>query len=322
MKKMVKVAALIMSACFVMLFVSCQQGGDTIINNYYVQDQGLKGDFKRIPAGNYFLLYNGTGTDTTKEAEVSLSEYYICDHEVTQAEWQAVMGNNPSVFNGSTGKEVASGEVQANRPVEKVSWYDAIAYCNKRSIKEGLEPVYSVQVNSTEVDWANLKYEDIPTSSSADEIKNAWNAATCDFSKNGYRLPTEAEWEVAARGGLRGDVYAGGFYAKDDKRIGNYAWYKDNSGLKTHEVKKKKPNAYGLYDMSGNVWEWCWDWNDSTKYPSGATNPTGVASGTNRVGRGSSFNSDAYYCRASHRNFDSASVSYKYAGFRIVRSSM
>ena len=242
-------------------------------------------------------------------------DIYMCDHEVTQKEWQAVMGNNPSDFQGEEAdKKVADGEVQENRPVEQVSWYDAIAYCNKLSIKDGLQPCYSVKVGETEVDWENLPYNNIPTSNN----NAAWDAAVCDFSKNGYRLPTEAEWEYAARGGETATdkpVWAG---TTIETELGSYAWYCDNEGSKTHEVKKKLPNGYGLYDMSGNVYEWCWDWYGN--YTEGdSTDPTGAGSGLIRVGRGGCYGG-ASDCRASKRSYGSPSLRYYDLGFRLVRT--
>ena len=259
--------------------------------------------------------YDGAESDEKPVHRVIFArDIYMCDHEVTQAEWQAVMGNNPSHYQGEDAdKKVADGEVQENRPVETVSWYDAIAYCNKLSIIDGLQPCYSVKVSETEVDWENLKYENIPTNNTAD-----WNAAVCDFSRNGYRLPTEAEWEYAARGGIADTdkaVWAGTTIKSE---LTNYAWYTGNSDKRTHEVKKKKANGYGLYDMSGNVWEWCWDWYGSYAGED-ATDPTGAESGTNRIIRGGWY-SGVSICRASNRGYTSPDGRGGGLGFRLVRT--
>ena len=242
-----------------------------------------------------------------KPHTVSLSAYFIGETEVTQELWQAVMGTNPSEFQGA-GKEPASGETQGNRPVEKVNWYHAIAFCNKLSIACKLEPCYRVTVGGNQIDFATLEYNAIPTSNNAD-----WNKAVLDMSKKGFRLPTEAEWEWAAKGG-KDYKWAG---TDTESELKNYAWYNANSGNKTHEVKKKLANGYGLYDMSGNVWEWCWDWHSSTT-PAGGQDPAGVPSGSRRVRRGGSwFYSAGDAARAYRDDHEPESRNGK-LGFRLA----
>ena len=315
MKKMTNVLVFVASLALAANVFACKNnaggngvsgGGETTVVQGMVKLE-LKGKSFQMGAN-----YTDVESDEKTIHKVAFTrDIYMCDHEVTQKEWQAVMGSNPSSFQGEEAdKKVADGEVQEMRPVEQVSWYDAIAYCNKLSIKDGLEPCYSVKVGGTEVDWANLKYADIPTSDNAN-----WNAAVCDFSKTGYRLPTEAEWEIAARGGLTGDVYAG---TNDVSKLGDYAWYIDNSDKKTHEVKKKQPNGYGLYDMSGDVWEWCWDWGGSYGGEE-ATDPTGASSGSYRVHSGGGWGGGASYCRASFRG-DFSQYGRYLLGYRLVRT--
>ncbi len=227
---------------------------------------------------------------------VTISNFYICDHEVTQAEYKAVTGSLPSDM------ATADGDSD-NNPVNEVSWYDAIVYCNKLSIKEGLTPCYSISGSTDPSAWGT-----VPTSSD-----NNWNNASCDFTANGYRLPTEAEWEYAARSGngLKGTQYT---YAGSDT-IDEVAWDYDGKG-KTREVKTKKANGLGLYDMSGNVWELCWDWYSSI---SGSTPATGSVSGSDRVTRGGSYDAYTSKCTVSYRDYRKEPFSC-YFGFRIVRT--
>ena len=268
--------------------------------------------------GGTKFAYEGSSEDYFKGVfregrSVKIENFYICDHEVTQAEYQAVMESNPSCFTS----DVATGETQANRPVEQVSWYAAIVYCNKKSIADSLQPCYTINGKTNPSEWG-----DIPTSNI-----NTWNAVTCDFTKNGYRLPTEAEWEYAARGGKAGceaadpNDWAG---TDDSDALGTYAWYSSNSDNKTHEVKKKTKNTLNIFDMSGNVWEWCWDWYDSTNTPSinASTPATGVASGSGRVYRGGSWVDDAYNCSVAIRSRFNPNSRGTYLGFRVVRSSL
>jgi formylglycine-generating enzyme len=202
-------------------------------------------------------------------------DFYISKYEVTQAEWKAVMGKNPSSFAGD------------NLPVEYVSWYEAVEYCNRRSERDGVTPAYTISGNT--VTWN----------------KNA----------NGYRLPTEAEWEYAARGGHKADGYT--VYAGSD-RIENVAWYSDNSGGKTNPVGRKQANELGIYDMSGNVYEWCWDWYGD--YPAGSvTDPSGPSSSSERVLRGGSWTISAKNCRSANRSHSPPSRGGYFLGFRLVR---
>jgi formylglycine-generating enzyme required for sulfatase activity len=200
---------------------------------------------------------------------VTVSSFNIGKYEVTQREYQALMGTNPSNNKGD------------NLPVERVTWYDAVEYCNALSRQEGLTPAYTVQ--GTVVTW-NRK-------------------------ASGYRLPTEAEWEYACRAGTT-TAYNTGSSISDSQA--NYR----SSGTKP--VGTYAPNAWGLYDMHGNVWEWCWDrYGD---YASGAqTDPTGAASGAYRVIRGGSWVNFAQIVRSAHRYDYVPSYWSYYLGFRLVR---
>jgi|GEM_PF-889046 len=238
-----------------------------------------------------------------KECTVNISSFYMSDHEVTQKEFKEVMGDNPSLFKGN------------ELPVEKLNWYHAIAYCNKLSIKEGLEPVYDVDGMNVER-WKNLKFSDIPTS-----VNSSWEYATMYINRSGYRLPTEAEWEFAASGGSKSNhfTYSG------SNTLDDIAWHKKNSSGKTHYVKTKAANELGLYDMSGNVLEWCWDKFGADNYSSAGdcTNPTGPYFGINDmhvIRGGSYFNSKEDVFKPSYHAGAEVSRTEENIGFRVVCS--
>jgi len=224
-----------------------------------VNDLGMR--FMLIPAGSFMMGSPSSERERDsdeRQHKVKLTKgFYMQTTEVTQGQWKAVMGNNPSKFNGD------------DRPVEKVSWNDVQAFMRKLNNKEGTEK---------------------------------------------YRLLTEAEWEYACRAGSTTRFCFG----DSDGQLGKYAWYSGNSSSKTHPVGQKKPNAWGLYDMHGNVWEWCQDWYGD--YPSGhVTDPKGPSSGSYRVGRGGGWGGDAGYCRSARRGRYTPGGGGSNLGFRLAR---
>jgi formylglycine-generating enzyme required for sulfatase activity len=229
-----------------------------------------------IPAGTFTMGQSDIAIATPHS--VTLSAFYMSEYELTQAQYKAVMdGANPSHFK------------EDNLPVETVTWYDAIEFCNMLSEAESLTPAYHIGGNTNPDTWTS--------------------AVKCNWSANGYRLPTEAEWEYACRAGTPTAYSTGNTITTSQANF--------NSSTTT-VVGTYPANAYGLYDMPGNVWEWCWDWYDN--YESGAqTDPTGASSGAGRVIRGGSwFFNSVEGLRSAARSYYNPSSGSDYIGFRLV----
>ncbi len=218
------------------------------------------GPMKWIPAGTFSMGSPSSEADRSDhetQHQVTLTKgYWMMEHEVTQGEWQAVMGSNPSSFS-------ACGPTC---PVEKVSWHDAVAFAKAASWRDGVT----------------------------------------------YALPTEAQWEYAARGGRTGKLYAG---SNEATSVG---WIDANSGGTTHAVCGKARNGYGLCDMTGNVWEWTSDWVGA--YAGSATDPTGASTGSLRVNRGGSWLNSPRFARVANRNGNDPTDRRVYLGFRLART--
>ncbi len=232
--------------------------------------------------GGTFLMGDSWGDGFSDELpvhSVQIDGFYMSKYEITQAQYREVMGTNPSLFVGD------------NRPVESISWLDAVKFCNELSSREKLELCYTI----------NPYYV---------------GEVYCDFNSNGYRLPTEAEWEYAARGGNQTQWYK----YSGSNNLDDVAWYYYNSGSQTAEVGLKQPNELGIYDMSGNVSEWCWDWYDLNYYGNTPlSNPTGPENGTNRVLRGGGFKDFVWYVRVVRRASNYPSSRANTIGFRVVK---
>ena len=256
--------------------------------------------FSCIKAGTFTMGSSSGDSDEKPVHEVTLThDFEIQTTELTQGQWKAAFGSNPSNFS-SCGDDC---------PVETINWYEALHYANWLSEQEGYTPCYVITgCNSNCVGCDRECSNDV-------KLKKAdGTEASTPYECEGYRLPTEAEWEYAIRAGTTTAYYCG----DSSSCLSDIAWYSSNSGSKTHEAGQKDPNDWGLYDMSGNVWEWVWDWYNSS-YSGDVTNPDGPYSGSYRVLRGGGWNS-AGACRSANRSNNSPGARGDDYGVRFVRS--
>ena len=279
---MQKIFNMVLATAMMLLIISCSKDDSKPIE----PEKKPTISMVLIPAGTFQIgntgAYSGLDSENPEHTVTISKAFYMSKYEVTQKQYQAVMDTNPSYFIGE------------NLPVEQVTWYNAVEFCNALSQLEGKTPCYTIQ-NDTNV--------------------------TCNWDANGYRLPTEAEWEYACKAGSSADFYSGSLtnsgFSPLDPNLGEIGWYSGNSGSKTKPVGRKQPNAFGLYDMSGNVGEWCWDWFSGY---TNATDPKGPTSGSFRVHRGGSWSTSARLCSSAYRSGNFPSISYNNGGFRIARA--
>jgi formylglycine-generating enzyme required for sulfatase activity len=300
-------------SCFSQSFISSAQLGAASLQGTAVSmaaQNSVPANMVLVPAGTFLMGDSLDGLSDAGTNSPYVSAFYMDQNLVTLPLWQTVY--SWAITNGYSFDYAGSGKA-ANHPVQTIDWYDCVKWCNARSEKEGRVPAYYTTSAQTTV----YRTGQVSVTNSAVN----WNA--------GYRLPTEAEWEKAARGGLIGQRFPWGNTISESQANYNgntsYAYDLGPNGYNaiglvggspyTSPVGSFQPNGYGLYDMAGNVWQWCWDWYGTY---AGGTDPRGVTSGPYRVLRGGSWILDADYCRSAYRYYSYPTLSYGNIGFRSV----
>jgi formylglycine-generating enzyme len=338
-KKILLIGLLAAALTFGMTFVGCDDdssggggGGGGGDGGGSGGSSGVGIQMVSIPAGTFMMSSPSSepghqGDETPQHSVTLTTGFKMSKYEVTQKQYRAVMGDSEDRTISAYGK----GD---NYPIYRIHWYDAIVFCNKLSMKEGLNPVYSIGGKTDPADWGAIPADDDAT----------WDAVVMDKNKKGYRLPTEAEWEYACRGiyadkatktntlpfGIgtgrkmvkdMANFFVYNPYDLDHTPPGEYDGSTTGQLYKTAVVGSYEANNYGLYDMHGNSSEWCWDFYDTTYYASSpASDPTGPATGTTRVFRGGGYAAAGREVRSAFRSGSVPSYRTGNMGIRLVRT--
>ena len=304
-----------------LIFIGCKQKSNSAKSNYQ-EEAMLENGFnpvtgvgvldkiifrmKDIPVATNETLGHPQEESDNQPRKVTLDAFSIAETEVTQELYQAVMGKNPSQC-----RDLIEGEETDKKPVERVSWLEAVAFCNRLTqMMPGLGDDCCVY-------YSDRALTDIYTEEDAASNYEVF----ANWSRKGFRLPTSSEWEWAARGGIKDAIWAG---TSDEKEVEDYAWIDKNSDSTNHEIAKKLPNAYGLYDMSGNVFEWCWDWYEDPISTKPQTNPRGPMDGKKggyqKIMRGGAAGMEFSDATVLHIAYSSPAHHHWVTGSRLARN--